>query len=142
MGLARLAFLYALFAGISTLANLATQVVSVRLYDGPLSIPTSVIVGTVVGLPIKYVLDKVYIFRFVADGLRHDGRLFLLYSAMALVTTGIFWGTELLFHAFFGTETMRLVGAALGLAVGYLIKYQLDFRFVFVGNARRPKEFE
>lgn len=94
-------------------------------------IAASILAGTAVGLPIKYVLDKKYIFRFTAQNVLHDTRLFVLYSVMAVVTTAIFWGTELLFQIAFGTEALRLTGGAIGLVVGYLIKYQLDKRFVF-----------
>jgi putative flippase GtrA len=51
---------------------------------------------------------------------------------MGLVTTAIFWATEYAFWLVWGTQLMREVGAVLGLAVGYIAKYQLDRRFVFV----------
>ncbi|MEM7669469.1 MAG: GtrA family protein, partial [Pseudomonadota bacterium] len=49
----------------------------------------------------------------------------------AVLTTVIFWGTEVAFYWHFGSEEMRELGAVLGLTVGYLIKYQLDRRYVF-----------
>jgi putative flippase GtrA len=124
--------LYALFAIAATVANLFAQIVSMSLYPGPYAIAVSVLIGTAVGLPVKYVLDKRFIFRFVSRDIRHDGRLFMLYTQTAVLTTMLFWGTEYLFDQAFETDIMRYVGGAVGLSAGYFIKYQLDKRHVFV----------
>jgi putative flippase GtrA len=126
------AALYGLLAAIATVANIGSQAITVAVYHGPYAIPLSVFVGTGVGLVLKYILDKRYIFRFKSAGLGHDGRLFMLYAVMGLVTTAIFWGAEYAFYAIFGTAQMRYVGGVVGLAVGYFSKYRLDKRFVFV----------
>ena len=91
-------------------------------------------VGTGVGLIIKYVLDKKFIFRFRPQNTAHDGRTFLLYTVMGGLTTVIFWGFELGFEHLFGSREMRYLGGVIGLAIGYLAKYQLDKRFVFVNG--------
>ena len=132
----RIVVLYALFAVIAIAANLSSQLLMTTLYKGPSAIAISIVVGTLVGLPIKYVLDKNFIFAFTANDIRHDGRLFTLYAFMALVTTAIFWATEWLFELVFHTNAMRLVGGAIGLIVGYLIKYRLDKKYVFVTSER------
>ena len=132
----RIVVLYALFAAIAIAANLSSQLLMTTLYRGPSAITISIVVGTLVGLPIKYVLDKNFIFAFTANDIRHDGRLFTLYAFMALVTTAIFWATEWLFELVFHTNAMRLVGGAIGLIVGYLIKYRLDKKYVFVTGER------
>lgn len=128
----RLAALYVFFAALSTLANIASQWV-VAAFAAGLSheIYLSMAVGTVVGLVVKYVLDKRWIFRYATRDSLHDARTFALYTAMGGLTTLIFWGTELAFEAAFQDIRMRYVGAAAGLGVGYLLKYQLDRRFVF-----------
>ena len=59
------------------------------------------------------------------------GRQFGLYTAMGIVTTLIFWGTETAFWLAWNTEAAREAGAVLGLTVGYVVKYNLDRRFVF-----------
>ena len=69
-----------------------------------------------------------------ADNLAHDGRMFMLYSGMGVLTTLLFWGVEYAFHLVFGTDTMRYLGGAIGLTAGYVIKYHLDKRFVFVAQ--------
>jgi putative flippase GtrA len=127
----KLALVYSLLAAIATLANIGTQDVVMRLYDGIYALTLSMIVGTGVGLVIKYVLDKRYIFRFRARDAAHDGKTFFLYTVMGLATTAIFWGFELGFDYLFATKQMRYMGGVLGLAVGYLVKYNLDKHYVF-----------
>jgi putative flippase GtrA len=105
------------------------------VYQGLYAVPLSILVGTAVGLPIKYVLEKRHIFAFESDNLAHDGRLFVLYTVMGVFTTAIFWGVEYAFHRIFGTDVMRYLGGIIGLTLGYVIKYFLDKRFVFVNRA-------
>lgn len=126
-----LAITYLILALIATAANIGAQDVVIRGYSGAFDVPISVAVGTGVGLVVKYILDKRYIFRFRARDVAHDGRTFVLYTVMGLATTVIFWGVEFGFHSLFGTKEMRYLGGAVGLALGYVAKYQLDKRFVF-----------
>lgn len=127
----KLAFIYALLALVATICNIAAQDIFLLAYRGPYDILLSVITGTGAGLIVKYVLDKRYIFRFKADNIAHDSRIFLLYSLMGVFTTAIFWGFEFAFHYVFQTDTLRYLGGVIGLAIGYLAKYELDKRFVF-----------
>ena len=127
----KLAVTYTILALIASLANFAAQDLTTTIFGGPFSIAMSVVVGTGVGLVVKYVLDKRYIFRFRARNAAHDGYTFALYTIMGLATTVIFWGFEFGFQAVFETKTMRYLGGALGLAIGYVGKYLLDKRYVF-----------
>jgi putative flippase GtrA len=127
----RLAIVYTIIALIATAANLATQEATVRVGHGAFPIELSLIVGTGAGLVVKYVLDKIFIFRFRATGPLHDLQTFILYTAMGVVTTLLFWGFELGFNATFRDKNMRYVGALIGLGLGYWAKYHLDKRFVF-----------
>jgi putative flippase GtrA len=122
---------YTFFAFVATAANIAAQDISLRVYGGDFGIFLSVMAGTGVGLVIKYILDKHYIFRFQTRNAIHDGKLFAQYTLMGLLTTFIFWGFELAFHLAFKAKEMRYLGAIIGLAIGYFIKYQLDKRYVF-----------
>lgn len=131
----RLPILYAFLALVATGANIGAQDLAVRLYDGPAALVVSMLVGTGVGLVVKYLLDKRYIFRFRARNAVHDGQTFLLYALMGLITTTIFWGFELGFDHIFGTRRMRYVGGVIGLGIGYLSKYYLDKHFVFRNGA-------
>lgn len=127
----KLAITYAILALIATAANISAQDLVIRGYNGASSILISVAVGTSVGLVVKYLLDKRYIFRFRARNAVHDGQTFILYTLMGLATTVIFWGFEFGFHHLFETKEMRYLGGVIGLAIGYLTKYHLDKRYVF-----------
>ena len=127
----KLAINYAIFALIATAANIGAQDVVIRAYSGAFDILASVVVGTGVGLVVKYILDKRYIFRFRARNVAHDTQTFALYTVMGLATTVIFWGFEFGFHHIFETKEMRYLGGVIGLAIGYLTKYHLDKRYVF-----------
>lgn len=127
----KIALLYSIFAIIATAVNLSAQWVCVRLYDGVFYVILSMIIGTGVGLVVKYILDKRYIFKYQTQSIAHDSKVFVFYTAMGLITTVIFWGFELGFDYIYQSEKMRLVGGGIGLAIGYVSKYYLDKRFVF-----------
>ncbi|HDR9081985.1 MULTISPECIES: GtrA family protein [Burkholderia] len=123
--------LYCLFAGISMVANLGAQATVIRIYSGPYQVLAALAIGTGAGLIVKYVLDKRWIFSYRTEGAVHDAKLFVLYSLMGVATTTIFWGAEFAFDHAFGTEAMRYLGGAIGLTIGYIVKYKLDRAFVF-----------
>ena len=127
----KLTAIYSVFAIIATMANILGQDVAIRLYSGHFAVTLSMIVGTGVGLVVKYVLDKKYIFQYKSDTLSHDIKLFYLYTLMGVATTLIFWGFEFAFDHIFQTKEMRYLGGVIGLAIGYVVKYQLDKRYVF-----------
>lgn len=127
----KLAIRYSILAAVATVANIAAQEGSLQVYQGLFEIGLSIFVGTAVGLVVKYILDKRYIFRFKAQNRRHDSRIFILYTVMGLLTTVIFWGFEWAFQLLYETKEMRYLGGVIGLTLGYLTKYQLDKRFVF-----------
>ncbi|NKD76854.1 GtrA family protein [Haematospirillum sp. H1815] len=127
----KLTVYYAIFALIATAANIGAQDLAIRTYSGDFSVLASVVVGTGIGLIVKYILDKRYIFRFRTRSVAHDTQTFALYTVMGLATTVIFWGFEFGFHHIFETKEMRYFGGVIGLAIGYLTKYHLDKRYVF-----------
>ncbi len=131
----KLAINYAILALIATAANIGAQDLVIRSYSGPFDLLASIVVGTGVGLVVKYTLDKRYIFRFRARSVAHDTQTFAIYTVMGLATTMIFWGFEFGFHHIFETKEMRYLGGAIGLAIGYLTKYHLDKRYVFRTSA-------
>lgn len=127
----KLARTYLLLALIATLCNIGVQDLFIRAYSGPYGVLLAACGGTGAGLVLKYWLDKRYIFRFRADSASHEGRVFVLYTLAGLATTVIFWGCEFGFDYLFDSRAARYAGAALGLGIGYLCKYQLDRRYVF-----------
>ena len=136
MSALRLTLLYVAFAVVATLANLGAQRLVLQAGEGPVLFALAMVGGTALGLVVKYALDKRWIFADPSTGLRAHGRRFSLYTAMGLVTTAIFWASETAFWLLWQTHTAREVGAVLGLAVGYAVKYHLDRRFVFTGPGR------
>jgi hypothetical protein len=137
LGKGELVVRYSMFAGIATCVNLITQFGASYFFIFPpffsfdLSFYTALFLGTLTGLVIKYILDRKWIFYDSEEGITAHSRKFSLYTVTGGFTTIIFWGTEIGFDFLFQTEYMRYVGGALGLCVGYLIKYQLDKRQVF-----------
>ena len=131
----KIAILYTLFAVVSTAINIGSQMLSIWVYEGPFSVEISILVGTVMGLPLRYFLEKRYIFNFTSKNLVHDGKLFIFYSAMGVITTLIFWGTEYAFHLIYDTDFMRYLGGVIGLSIGFYVKYQLDKKYVFVNSS-------
>ena len=131
MRLQTLILRYAAFAVLATVANLATQRLVFMLGNTAVHFVMTIAAGTIVGLMIKYLLDKRWIFYDAATGLKAHGQKFTLYTVMGLITTAIFWGTETAFWLIWQTDVMRELGAVLGLSIGYVVKYNLDRRFVF-----------
>ncbi|WVN42018.1 GtrA family protein [beta proteobacterium MWH-UniP1] len=132
-----LAVLYTLFAAFSTAINIGAQMLCIWAYTGPYSVEVSILIGTGAGLPLRYLLEKRYIFAFQSNNIAHDGKLFVLYSFMGVFTTAIFWGVEYAFHFIFATDIMRYVGGVIGLSLGFYIKYQLDKKYVFVSGDKQ-----
>jgi putative flippase GtrA len=126
-----LALLYALFAVIATLCNILAQEISIHLFSANFSLFISVLSGTLVGLVVKYILDKRYIFKYKTKNSQHNRKTFVLYTVMGFFTTTIFWGFEFGFHFIFEGKEMRYLGGIIGLMIGYISKYYLDKKYVF-----------
>ena len=109
-----IAVLYTLIAALSTTINIATQMLSMWVYKGSYSIEISILVGTVAGLPLRYILEKRYIFSFTSQNFAHDGKLFVFYSALGGITTLIFWGTEYAFHLIMTRILCAIAAVSLG----------------------------
>ncbi|MGF6443412.1 GtrA family protein [Paraburkholderia youngii] len=131
MSASRLVIFYAMFAAISIAANIGLQKLSLITYSGAFSVPLSVVVGTGGGLVVKFLLDKLWIFRYQHRDLSHGIQSFLLYTVMGLATTAIFWGFEFGADSIYHSEPARFTGGVIGLVIGYVVKYRLDKKFVF-----------
>ena len=128
---------YALFALIATFLNLAIQRFILSMGSSEFVFVFALIVGTLLGLVVKYVLDKRWIFQDLAVGFSQNTLLFSRYTLMGLASTALFWITEATFWITWKTEAMRELGAILGLSFGYLLKYHLDRHFVFTNTKLR-----
>lgn len=123
---------YSLFAVISITLNLLAQDIAITVYTGPYSLSISILMGTGVGLVTKYLLDKRFIFSYRAQTIADDVGKFAAYTMTGVLTTAVFWGFEFGFDYIFATKFARYSGAILGLTIGYIVKYQLDKRMVFI----------
>ncbi len=123
---------YSLFAGVSTLFNMLFQYLSFSIYNGLGAIYLALLIGTLAGLVVKYLLDKKYIFHHITKTKKENAKKFGLYSLMGCFTTIIFWGTEISFDVIFDDESAKYIGGLIGLAIGYVVKYFLDKKYVFV----------
>ena len=123
---------YSLFAVISTIFNLLFQYITLLVYSATFSLYIAMFVGTLAGLVAKYILDKKYIFYHKPKDKKDDAKKLFLYSFMGVFTTIIFWGTEIAFDSFFSNPNAKYLGAVIGLSIGYVIKYFLDKKYVFI----------
>ncbi len=128
----KLVFKYSLFALFATFCNLFFQYLSLSFYHGVAALYIAIIIGTFSGLVIKYYLDKKYIFYYVSQNNKAAVQKIIIYGMMGVFTTLIFWSTEITFHHLFKTEYAKYLGALIGLSVGYMSKYHLDKKYVFV----------
>lgn len=122
---------YAGFAVIATLVNLGAQRAAFATLDPPFAFPVALVAGTGFGLVVKYLLDRRWIFGVIGARPADEARRFTLYGMTGVLTTLLFWATETGFWLAWGTDAMRELGAVIGLAMGYTIKYRLDAAFVF-----------
>ena len=53
---------------------------------------------------------------------------------MGIGSTLIFWGFETIFWLIWKTNLMRELGAIIGLTIGYIFKFMLDRKYVFINN--------
>lgn len=111
---------YTVFAVISTLFNLLFQYISFLAYNRALGFYVGMFWGTLAGLLSKYILDKKYIFYYMPKDGKDDAKKFMLYSFTGVFTTLIFWSAEISFNALFAFESAKYIGAAIGLAIGYV----------------------
>ena len=123
---------YVLFAILATGINIGVQYTSLIIYGRQYSLYVAMFWGTIAGLIVKYMLDKKYIFQFQTKTIKEGSVKFILYSLMGVPTTLIFWAFELTFNSLLSFESGKYFGAIIGLSIGYVAKYQLDKRYVFV----------
>jgi len=123
---------YTLFAVISTIINLFVQSLIFEIFVGKYNIFFAIILGTFAGLITKYMLDKKWVFYYESPSISHNTKKFFLYSLMGVLTTVVFWVTELTFYYLSSEPSAKYIGAIIGLTIGYIIKFYLDKRYVFI----------
>jgi putative flippase GtrA len=121
---------YVLFAVLAGVANLLAQAATAKALP-MLPLMAAILVGTIVGFVVKYVLDKKWIFQDAFTRDLAEAQKVAKYGIFSVATTFVFWGTELAFWHIWQTDLAKYSGAVLGLAVGNWIKYLLDRRYTF-----------
>jgi putative flippase GtrA len=91
----------------------------------------SIFIGTAVGFVLKYLLDKRYIFFDDYADRASEAKKVGLYAAVSVLTTIIFWSVEAGFWYATASQGWKYFGGAIGLAIGNVVKYRLDRKFVF-----------
>ncbi len=127
--------MFVLFALVAIAANLGTQ--ALVLLSSSSSIHLALATGTAAGLVVKFLLDKHYLFHDRDWRASTAGRQFAAYTLIGLGTTGVFWATELTFHALFASLDMTALGGFVGLVIGYAVKYVADERITFSSGRNR-----
>ncbi|MEL0115058.1 MAG: GtrA family protein [Gammaproteobacteria bacterium] len=118
-------YLYFGFAVVATVLNLICQNILIFLeYEVYLQI----LGGTLIGLVSKYYLDRQYVFK---DTKTNIAGSFIMYSLFGALLTPLWWVIEIIFINLFGTILAQNIGAILGLAICYYLKYLLDKKYVF-----------
>ena len=130
----KVATLYTIFAVAAAFANFGSQALVLAVLSLPFREWIALFVGTGVGLIVKYVLDKKWIFAFQAASMKHEGRTFVVYTVFSIATTVTFWVFEMGALLLFESKVAQFVGGAIGLAIGYVSKYWLDKRYTFISS--------
>jgi peptidoglycan biosynthesis protein MviN/MurJ (putative lipid II flippase) len=121
---------YILFAILAMTVNIFFQYLSFLLIDHKYELYIAILNGTILGMILKYYLDKNYIFYYVKKKFNNKN-IFLLYIFTSIFTTIIFWAIELWFSYYVNITYSEYLGALVGLTLGYSLKYILDKHLVF-----------
>jgi putative flippase GtrA len=126
---------YVYVAVLSGLCNIAAQQIVLWILPN-LRVLISVVAGTAIGFLVKYICDKYWVFLDSYESHAVELRKVVVYGIFGVATTALFWAVELSFWFLFQTAEAKYAGAALGLTLGNVIKYQLDKHYVFTGDRR------
>lgn len=123
-------FKYILFAILATTVNIFFQYLSFLLIEHKYELYIAMLNGTILGMILKYYLDKNFIFYYVKKEFNNKN-IFLLYIFTSIFTTIVFWAIELWFSYYVNINYSEYLGALVGLTLGYSLKYLLDKQLVF-----------
>lgn len=126
-----LLILYSVFAIIVTITNLSSQRLVLSFLTGNVGYFAALIAGTFIGVVLGYILDKNWIFKDSVMSSRAMGKQFFWYAMSGVIPTLVFWLIESVFWFIWKTDGMRELGAVLGLAIAYTLKYFILRRYVF-----------
>jgi len=126
-------FKYAIFALIAILVNLAVQALFTELTPAmSYKLMYALLLGTAAGFFTKYELDRLFIFHKDFEGIKKESRQIGFYAATGFLTTIIFWAIEYGFVVVWQHRLSQYMGGLAGLSIGYVVKYHLDRKYVFL----------
>ena len=73
---------YSFFALIAIITNFLIQELSLLTYHGKYSLLISILCGTVVGLVVKFYLDKHFIFKYLTRSNGHNLKLLIMFDKL------------------------------------------------------------
>ena len=101
--------LFSFFTVLTIIINIVSQAIFIKYYAGLFNIQLQVLFGTSLAMPVKYLLDKCYIFNFDTKEYSNSVILFGQYSFMGLFTTGIFWVIEFFSLRYLGQNSCDML---------------------------------
>lgn len=127
---------YLLFGFLASALNIGSQAISFYFMGRDTQdVFIAMVVGTAVGFVFKYYVDKKVIFKHTSITVSMEGVVALKYTLFSILTTLVYILFEMFAHTYFEHCCKEEVGAALGLLVGYIIKYYLDKHYTFINKA-------
>ena len=97
-------YLYILFAIIAMSINIYSQYLIFIIYITEHTIYIAMLIGTTLGLISKYLMDKIYIFKYQINTLYDYSKNFAAYVFTGFFTTLIFWSFEYSFYILFDND--------------------------------------
>ena len=102
-----LIFRYLVFAILATFVNLSVQRIIFWYGDSNSIFALALALGGAMGLVVKYILDKRWVFEDIRPGVEEHSKKFPLYILIGVFSTLIFWVTETIFWLTWKTDLMR-----------------------------------
>ncbi len=95
------------------------------------------LLGVVVSYIVKFILDKYIVFEKKSTDLKQTSKEFIKYFLFAILTTVINIGGQYLLYKVFLWD--YLIAAIIPLAIGYIVKFLLDRKYVFPENGGKKE---
>ena len=123
--------LYICFAVLSSLINVLSQSAVMAWVSLEQAYFLALFTGTAAGWITKYTLDKKCVFDHKTNSHTELAGNMATHASVGVGTTLLFWAIESVFHFYVSIPGAMYIGAALGLAICYTIRYQIDRLVVF-----------
>ncbi len=119
-------------ANFSEIDLIQTFYCSIYPYNMPELVGSIIAVG--ITYIIKFFLDKFYVFKKKSMEIKETSKQFIKYFLFAILTTVENIGIQFIFTNFIGTPLE--ISFIIALSIGYLTKFFLDKRYVFIDEIK------